>query len=382
MTPLLRRATLVLGLFFPGVAGYLLGCGGGRQGAADASVPTGTETPPTRDTMTFAFDHIFLGDALPGLPTSPTAWEKFGHDRDHRWTKAGSTDVCTPWPGAPPDNQVDAENGVDNAFGKLVVPAVQQVLGLTDLSASITDATLALGVFALQLRVTGLSSDSRQLSFGLVADLFTSGEYQQDGSVNPAFDTTTDWPVLPDLLVDPNDLSKGSQDHFGDAYIAGGAFTTSDVVWTNPEPPIAIDLVFSGVPVSLTIHNPLITFDHSSPSTATNGMIAGVFETAQVLSALRAIFGLASPSLCGSTWDQVATQVEQASDMLSDGTNAPGQPCDGISFGIGFTARQIANPTRVAPPHPDAGDPCTWDAGTDGGDAGTGEGGAADAGGD
>lgn len=40
-------------------------------------------------------------------------------------------------------------------------------------------------------------------------------------------------------------------------------------------------------------------------------------------------------------------RARAAADILEDGTNAPGVPCDGISIGFGFDARLVANPTAV-----------------------------------
>ena len=65
-----------------------------------------------------------------------------------------------------------------------------------------------------------------------------------------------------------------------------------------------------------------------------------------------------------SAFDGIAQQISQASDILKDGTNVPGKPCDGISIGLGFVGKKIANPTKIAaddaavPP-----DPCSTDGG-------------------
>jgi len=42
----------------------------------------------------------------------------------------------------------------------------------------------------------------------------------------------------------------------------------------------------------------------------------------------------------------------------ADGTNVPGQTCNGISVGIGFDAKRIANPTKVVAPPPPPPNPC------------------------
>ncbi|HEY2365979.1 MAG TPA: hypothetical protein VGH87_06315, partial [Polyangiaceae bacterium] len=87
---------------------------------------------------------------------------------------------------------------------------------------------------------------------------------------------------------------------------------------------------------------------------------------------LKSVAGRISQSLCGSAFDGIAQQITQASDIKKDGSNAPGATCDGISIGLGFVGKKIANPTKVAvddgsvPP-----DPCT-SSGDSGTDTGTG----------
>jgi hypothetical protein len=41
--------------------------------------------------------------------------------------------------------------------------------------------------------------------------------------------------------------------------------------------------------------------------------------------------------------------MRSASDILHDGTNVAGQPCDGISIGLAFDADGIAQPDKVTP---------------------------------
>ena len=62
------------------------------------------------------------------------------------------------------------------------------------------------------------------------------------------------------------------------------------------------------------------------------------------------------------------SQIEQASDILTDGTQDPTQTCDGISIGLGFDALPDQLGT-TAPPLPQAV-PCDIDAGDAGADDG------------
>jgi hypothetical protein len=73
-------------------------------------------------------------------------------------------------------------------------------------------------------------------------------------------------------------------------------------------------------------------------------MVGGVMPTAGVVAAMQAVAACISTSLCGgSAFQSIATQIEQASDIRSDGTNAAGAPCDGISFGLKFTGSTAAS---------------------------------------
>jgi hypothetical protein len=57
---------------------------------------------------------------------------------------------------------------------------------------------------------------------------------------------------------------------------------------------------------------------------------------------------------------------------MSDGSNASGKACSGISIGLGFTGKKIKDPTKVASSDASAPpDPCTATPDAGGGDTGT-----------
>jgi len=106
-----------------------------------------------------------------------------------------------------------------------------------------------------------------------------------------------------------------------------------------------------------------VTFVHSAPAAGTNGIIAGVLDPQEFISAFRAAAvtgGLSCPG-----FSEIAELCWQASDILGDGGNVTGVLCDGISIGIGFNAALVANPTQVGVDVPPPPDPCVHDAGTD-----------------
>ena len=54
---------------------------------------------------------------------------------------------------------------------------------------------------------------------------------------------------------------------------------------------------------------------------------------------------------CGSAWSAISQQILQAQDILVDGTNTAGQPCNAISIGLGFDGVQIGPVQTVAQAH-------------------------------
>ena len=61
-------------------------------------------------------------------------------------------------------------------------------------------------------------------------------------------------------------------------------------------------------------------------ATATQGTLSAVLQTTQLVAYLQQIAGSISTSLCsGSAFQSIAQQIEQASDILHDGTNQAGR---------------------------------------------------------
>lgn len=297
-------------------------------------------TPPTNATRTFALHDFFFGDTTRDGVRSNAAWKTFGRNVDGKLTDATSTDVCTLAPDAPAANQVDGDDGLDNAFGAVIVANAGTDDG-PPLSAEITGALQA-GASSLLIEVTGLSDDPQQTSRGLVARAFEGAPL----GAPPAFDASTSWPVLSTSLVDGATLAGGAVATFPDAAIDHGVFDSGTATG-----PMRVSLPFEGAPTTLVIHEPRITFTHVGDEAAF-GTLSGVVDVQELETTLRAIAGKISPSLCGSGFDGIADQIQQAADILHDGTNVPGVACDAISVGFGFDAKLIANPTEVvaAPP--------------------------------
>jgi hypothetical protein len=290
------------------------------------------------DVTTFAMSALFLGDMLRdgGLPSSPEIWTHFGYDVDHRTTIAWSPDVCTPTPGALEVTWIDGDDGIDDAFGAGVLPLIAQATSINP-SADATQL-IAAGTWTLQLRVTGLSGDAHQSALGLSADAFVSGAY--GGPV--AFDTSTTWPVR-----------ASTRAHFDTVYVADGL-----VVMRDAESPLVLPVQLTGakktVTLVLAIRVPIVTFAIGDGT----GTIAGVVETEDAARSAKQL--AVQVGECGTWFD---TFIRGAPDILVDGGNGPGVPCDAISIGLGFIAKQIGTgPETGIDPLPLA-DTCATDAG-------------------
>lgn len=173
-----------------------------------------------------------------------------------------------------------------------------------------------------------------------------------DGGV-PHFVPSEDWPVRSDRLATRSPIAAGET---LDSFIQSGTFVGRGKKLT-------LDLILPKGAITLPIRNPIVTMDLRG-DTAENGTIAGEIASEDLVATIQRAAATSNKSLCGSAFDGYAQTLRQASDILSDGTNRAGVRCDAISVGIGFTAKRIGNPTRVADV-PAPSDPCAADAGAD-----------------
>lgn len=313
--------------------GLLIACGGTTT-PNDAGPDVTGDSPPTTTFATFAMKRIYLGDADRNGTPSTTAWKSYGMNIDGLVTTSTSIDGCTLPAGAPKANQVDGNNGVDNAWGAILLPIFQTAASVLTPSK---DATTAIdqGETTLLVRVSGLTDDPAQTATGLKARVVAGGTY----TGTPAFDATTSWPTL-----------SGATPIDFDANITNGSFITS------PGAPLVVTVPIGGFVLTLTIHEPVIGFTHPDHANVTNGVIAGVLDTNELVAAFDSISGEISASLCGAAKDGIVQQFRQASEILVDGTNTAGTPCTGISIGLGFDAVLIGDPAAPAaitsPPNP------------------------------
>ncbi len=293
-----------------------------------------TSGEPTADVHTFAIDTLDLGDVN---------WKSLGYNIDGKVSTSQSTDVCKETNGQKTIHN-DGNQGIDNAFGNKIAAYIGTINPQP--SSRISDAIKG-GEFTIIFETTGLSADAAQTANGVTGKVYTGGAYDPDGKKKPTFAKDDNWPVRDNLTPKAT---------FDNGYVTNGTYVSGDPT------DIQMTLIFSGQQLSITIHKAVVTFKHSAESAATGGIISGVIETAQLVSEIQKVAGAISPSFCpgSANADSLKSTIQEASDILKDGTNVAGSDCDGISVGIGFTAKEIAAPTKVSV-QPAVGDPCSTD---------------------
>jgi hypothetical protein len=354
---------------------------GGSAGSPSDSCGSGTAcvTPPAAPSTptaasawhNFAVHTLYLGDRPRGssMPTDD-AWKSFGYNLDNLVTTTSSTDVCTLAPMAERAVQEDGNGGIDNSFGANILPIIASTGG--DVATTL-NAELNGGTFTLMTYVKGLDdANPSQTATGLSGVLLSGADYTKLDAGAPGWNLQTHWPVAPDLLNCPNNTCPAGTDpvsaakvQFPTAYVANGTFV-------NGSPSnVTLTLTVGGQSLTLIAHSAVITFDHKAPGSATNGTIAGVIDTTELLNAVHGIAGHISQSLCaGSVFDSIKAAIIEASDIVlhPDGSisNSAGETCNAISIGLGFDATEIAPPTAndIVGPTPPAPDPCA-DAGSE-----------------
>jgi len=321
---------LVFGLLAPTLAAT--GCGGDEDTTSDSSAgqpvaaPSGAAAATKGTRRTFAINNLNLGVG--------DGWKTLGYNLDGKVTKPKATDVCKPKGVAEPI--ADGANGIDNAFGaKILAQLANLKINVDGVNTNLTD-----GNFSVLLDVDGLTDAADQTNTALTAQIFPAAAFDATGAKKPAFDKTDSWPVYDNVIVN-GDVNK-SKIVLDGAYINKGQFVGRTQTLT-------LSLTIAGAAIALDIESPIITFTHSGSDLKT-GVIAGVLNTQKLIETLKAVGPSISADLCkdpSQIDNVVAPLAERSSDSMVSGANTGGT-CDGISIGIGFTAKEVAVPTKVA----------------------------------
>ncbi len=290
--------------------------GGGGAGGDAGAPPVAC---PSNEGVVFAVNQLYFGEGPSG------EWKKVGYNLDDKISTGKSTDLCkTNAMGLPDDAYPDGENGIDNSFGKNLLPLVLSLYNtwVTDINNGIGN-----GRFTALVKLMCLPEgpDAPQFTTKLFGGAALAGPPKLDGS-----DT---WPVEPGLLSDPMDAESSTilftnsslTANFYDAG-KGGTFIISVPLKTATET----------TSIKLTLYSARITMNlEADRSKATGGMIGGVLDTEEFVAEIKKVGFLMG--LCGNALlDNILNKVRQSSDMMLDGSHDPNVPCNAISMGLGF----------------------------------------------
>jgi hypothetical protein len=355
----LPRSALALLLVF-GAAAALGACTGGvtSNGPSPGVVPAPPPGPPSVSSTkrTFALTKLLLGETSRDGQESTSAWKAYGYDLDGKVSARGASDVCSPAPsGLSAISVVDGDDGIDNAFGAQLIPLLQTFTAKP--SAAVT-ASIQSGRYTYLLETVGLTDDAAQTNTGMTMQVFLGAPLEQPPQLAPGFA----WPAATGTLVG-GALGAGALTRYQGAYATAGRWVAAPGAPLVLHLDLGVDRNQARIPaIDLPIRGAVVTFEHPTSGTVTNGTIAGVIATEDVVTAALPFMRHVA---CGSDLSSVETLIRGASDIRADGTNAAGAPCDAISIGIGFEAVEVGNVTTLGPDPTSDAAPCVRDGGVD-----------------
>jgi len=303
---------------------------GGAGGAG------GEAACPSMEGTVFAVRELFFGEGNSG------EWKKFGFDLDGKVStgQSNETDLCKPNSGGTTQTaHPDGDEGIDNSFGKNLLPTILSLYPTwpTDVNSGIQNGNFTALTKLMCLPPTG---DVPQLTTKLFGGTTLGGM--------PKFDGTDKWPVEPGLLSDPMNV-ESSTITFPNGSVVGAKFESGKngtFILSVP-----VKSATSSTSIKLTLYSAQMHMTLSDDrKSATQGMIGGVLNTEEFVAEVKKIGILLN--LCDNAlFTGLLTQVRQASDIMTDGTQDPGQTCDGISMGLGFEMYE-AQLGEVGPANP------------------------------
>lgn len=357
------RSPLLLALVTGALALSVAGCGSDTE---STTTPTGGDqtgtqppeapaaTPGDGPGVVLAVSKLYLGDTnRDGSPNTSNGWKDYGFNLDRKISTKESADLCKPaGGGAPSAVYPDGNGGIDNSFGKNILPIIR---GLApDASTQINDS-IAQGSFTIMMDIQKLGSGT--VYNPLTTKLYAGG----DLGMAPAWDGSDVWPVRPELLqcCDATCACDGATDIEGSKVVFPTSYVVDDTWVSGSASALSLSLSVAGFSLNLTIGSAIIAMkldpDHKG---ATVGTIAGIIDTEAFIEELRKVAGNFDAGLCeGSTFDGLANQLRAASDILKDGSQDPTKDCNGISIGLGFDASAVQLGT-IGDPSMGAEDPC------------------------
>ncbi len=296
------------------------GTGGGGTGGGGAG---GALTCMNDEGVVLAVSDLSFGDGNSG------EWKSVGVNIDGLVSTAQSKDLCMPNSGASTSVPYpDGNDGIDNSFGKNLLPILLSLYPNWpgDINKGISD-----GVFTTLLKLQCLPET------GDVPSFTTKVFGATDLGYTPKFNGTDVWPVAPELLSDLAD-PLSSTVVFPAASVTGQTFNSGKnqtFILTVP-----LNTMMGSTSLKLTLYAAQTTMTLSdNRKSATKGIISGVLNAEELVTEVKkvgALLGLCEQAIFGN----ILTQVRQASDILTDGTQDPNKECDGISIGLGFEMKE------------------------------------------
>ncbi len=313
----------------------------GKQPPAPGGGSVGTGSTPT----VLAIRRVFLGETNTSGQPDPNAWANYGFNLDGLLSTKTGSNHCTLQPNTPPSNKVDGTEGIDNGFGKNVVPILKTLV-----PSPSDDTSLAIeqGGATVLLKLDNLDNAPNQTNIS--AALYKGAPLQGP----PAWNGSDVRQVLPDS-VNGGSVNQ-PRVRFPASYVVGGTWVSGG------KGLVELNIDIGGWAISLVILNAVITMNVTPGGAgASNGVISGLVKTTQLVSEFEKAAGyLTGGQLCpgNPTLEGALIAIRQTSDIMSDGTNGdPAKHCDAISVAIGFEASPVQL-GGVASPTPPPPDPC------------------------
>ena len=327
-----------------GFGGVGVGGGGGQgaQGGQGGSLPACSGG----QNVVLAVDRILLGDTDPdGTPNYSSGWKQYGMNLDGLVSDKLSVNLCKPAAGGSPAAVYpDGKDGIDNGFGKNILPIL---LGLSNDISPQANQELQNGNHSYLLSIAG---PGQQSSCVTESALFLGDAL----GMPPAWNGADLWPIDPTSLSNPPDPTS-SLCKLADTRITPNGLTA--------ELGGQIDLLLptAGLNMRIRIHHVRLAMQLSpDQKSATAGQLGGIVDREELAAEIAKVAAAFDTSFCdpsSPTLQSILKQIRQASDILTDGTQDPSKECNGISIGVGFTMKsaQLGGVATPAPPPPD---PC------------------------
>jgi len=364
---MLRSRFILLAGIACGAASSLVACGGGDTSGVGGTggstadlgnVPPepGPEAAGDGSGAILAIRSLYLGDTDRKGKSSTTAWKGYGFNLDGKVSTKDSTDLCKPAAGAKASAVYeDGDGGTDNSFGKNILPIITSLA--SDASTQINDS-INKGSFTIILDIEKMGAGDSYNP--LTTKLYAGAKLVDDAGMEiaPNWDGNDAWPVVPELLNGGDITNPKVQ--FASSYVVKDPKTSARTWVSGSKGDIVLNLSVGGFTLSLTIASALIATEVGADNaSATNGVIAGILNTEQLISELAKVAGSFDPTLCppSTTFESIAQQIRQASDIMSNGSQDPTKTCDGISIGLGFDMSAVKL-GKVADATPMGPDPC------------------------